>query len=161
MLDPPAPVDIPESDQFRLYPVLCYEMQKIVMTFSSNKAPGDNDSMSVLKDALPFIHPILTQIVNCFLFTSVFLTAWKKAEVIPLVVKEGGDHEIPNNNRPVSLLVAASKICERVVLNQLTEYMINKKKFTKHQSGNRKLHSTETFTTDTILESITFIKGII
>ena len=75
MLDPPAPVDIPESDQFRLYPVLCYEIQKIVMTFSSNKAPGDNDSMSVIKDALPFIHPILTQIVNCFLFTSVFLTA--------------------------------------------------------------------------------------
>ena len=98
---------------------------------------------------------MLTQIVNCSLLTSVFPTAWKKAAVIPLV-KEG-DHEIPNNNRPVSLLVAVSKICEHVVLNQLTQYMINKKNFTKHQSGNRKLYSTETlniFVTDTILESI-------
>ena len=74
------------------------------------------------------------------------------------MVKEG-DHEIPNNNRPVSLLVAValSKICERVVLNQLIEYTINKKNFTKHQSGNRKLYSTETlniFVADTILESI-------
>ncbi len=155
-LYPQALVDIPESDQFRLYPVSCYEIQKIVMSFSSNKAPGsDKVSMSVIKDALPCILPILTQIVNCSLLTTVFPTAWKKAEVIPLV-KEG-DHEIPNNNRPVSLLVAASKICERVVLNQLTEYMINKKKFTKHQSGNRKLHSTEIlniFITDTILESM-------
>ncbi len=57
----------------------------------------------------------------------------------------------------MSLLVAASTICERVVLNQLTEYMINKKKITKHQSGNRKLHSVETLNiliTDTILVSI-------
>ena len=155
-LDPPTLADIPEAEQFHLYPVTCYEIQKIVMSFSSNKAPGlDKVSMSVIKDALPCILPILTQIVNCSLLTSVFPTAWKKAEVIPLV-KEG-DHEIPNNNRPVSLLVAVSKICERVVLNQLTEYMINTKNFTKHQSGNRKLHSTETlniFVTDTILESI-------
>ena len=111
--------------------------------------------MSVVKDALPCILPTLTQIVNCSLLTSVFPIAWKKSRVIPFV-KEG-DHEIPNNNRPVSLLVATSKICECVILNQLTEYMINRKKFTKHQSGNRKLHSTETlniFITDTIVESI-------
>ncbi|CAB3991372.1 Hypothetical predicted protein [Paramuricea clavata] len=111
--------------------------------------------MAVIKDALPYILPTLTQIVNCSLETGVFPTAWKKAEVIPLL-KEG-DYEIPNNNRPVSLLVAASKICERVVLKQLTEYMTKKKKFTKHQSGNRKLHSTETlniFISGLILQSM-------
>ena len=57
----------------------------------------------------------------------------------------------------MSLLVAASKICERVVLEQLTEYMTKRKTFTKHQSGNRKLHSTETlniFISDLILQSM-------
>ena len=34
---------------------------------------------------------------------------WKISEVISL--PKHGDHEIPNNNRPVSLLPAASKIC--------------------------------------------------
>ena len=35
------------------------------MSFSSNKAPGiDKVSMSVIKDALPCILPILTQIVH-------------------------------------------------------------------------------------------------
>ena len=81
--------------------------------------------MAVIMDGLPFILPILTQIVNCFLETSVFPTAWTEAEVIPLV-KEG-DHEIANNKCPVSLLTAVSKICERVALNQLTEYTSKRK----------------------------------
>lgn len=30
-LNPPAPANIPEFDQFRLYPVSCYEIQRIVI----------------------------------------------------------------------------------------------------------------------------------
>ena len=71
-----------------------------------------------------------------------FPLAWKKSEVIP-TLKEG-DYEIPNDNRPDSLLPVASEICERVVLNQLMEYMYQKGFLTEHQSGNKKLHSTET-----------------
>jgi hypothetical protein len=48
---------------------------------------------------------------------------WKEAEVIALL-KEG-DHEVANNNRPVSRLPAISKICERVALNQLTHSFAN------------------------------------
>ena len=156
ILNPPTSTEIPKIDQFYFHSVSCSEISRIVMSFSSNKAPGfDKVSMAVIKDALPNILPTLTQIVNCSLETGVFPTAWKKAEVIPLL-KEG-DYEIPNNNRPVSLLVAASKICERVVLKQLTEHMTKRKRFTKHQSGNRKLHSTETlniFISDLILRSM-------
>ena len=74
--------DIPESDQSRLYPVSCYEIQRILMSFSSNKAPGlDKVSMSVIKGAIPCILPILSQIVNCSLLTSVFPTACKKQKL--------------------------------------------------------------------------------
>ena len=68
-----------------------------------------------------------------------------------------GDHEVPNNNRPVSLLVACSKICERLVLNQLTDYLVWHKRLSKHQSGNKNFHSTETlniFIPGAILESM-------
>ena len=113
------------------------------MSFSSNKAPGfDKVTMSVIKDALPCILPVLTDIVNRSLLPSVFPAAWKISEVIPL--PKDGDHEIPNNNRPVWLLPAASKICERVALNQLMTYMTNKKRLSQHQSGNKKLHFCET-----------------
>ena len=58
--------DIPEFDQFRLYPVTCYEIQKIAMSFSSKKALGlDKVSMSVIKDALPCNFHILTHIYYC------------------------------------------------------------------------------------------------
>ena len=111
--------------------------------------------MRVIKDALPCILPTLTEIVNRSFQSSVFPTCWKNSEVIPLV-KEG-DPKIPNCNRPISLLPAASKICERIALNQLVTYLEVNKKLTSHQSGNKKLHSTETlniFMADSILESM-------
>ena len=110
--------------------------------------------MNVIKDALPCILPTLTEIINSSLLTSVFPSDWEEAEVIALL-KDGG-HEVPNNNRPVSLLTTFSKICERVALNQLTDYLVRHKRLSKHQSGNKKFHSTETlniFTTD-LLESM-------
>ena len=144
------------GDEFVLRAVSTVEVRKTVFSFGSNKAPGpDKVSMRVIKDALPCILPTLTEIINSSLLTSVFPSDWKEAEVITLL--KDGDHEVPNNNRPVSLLSAISKICERVVLNQLTDYLVLHKRLSKHQSGNKKFHSTETlniFITDAILESM-------
>ena len=115
----------------------------------------DKVSVSVIKDALPIILPTLTEIVNRSLLTAVFPLAWKKSVAIP-ILKEG-DYEIPNNNRPVSLLTVASKICERAALNQLMEYMSQKGRLTEHQSGNKKMHSTETLNilvSDMILDAM-------
>ena len=106
------------------------------MSFPSDKAPGyDKIPMSVINDALPCILLILTLIVNRSLLSSVFPAAWKISEVVPL--PKDGDHELVNNNRPVSLLPAASKVCERIALNQLTSYMNKNNCLTKHQSGNK------------------------
>ena len=144
------------TDEFNFHPVSSYEIRKIVNSFPSYKAPGvDKVSVSVIKDALPIILPILTEIVNRSLLTAVFPLAWKKSVAIP-ILKEG-DYEIPNNNRPVSLLTVASKICERAALNQLMEYMSLKGRLTEHQSGNKKMHSTETLNilvSDMILDAM-------
>ena len=94
--------------------------------------------MNLIKDSLPFIIPVLTELVNSSLMTSVFPSAWKKSEVTP-ILKEG-DHHVANDNRPISLLPIVSKICERVALNQLNEYTDCKKWLTKHQSGNQRMH---------------------
>ena len=148
--------EISEVDKFCFHPVFSREIQKILRSLPSNKAPGhDKVSTSVLKEALPRILPILTVIVNRSLLTSVFPSVWKKSEVVPLL--KGGDHEIANNNRPVSLLPVASKVCERVALNQLATYMNNHRRLTEHQSGNKKLHSCEILnvtTTDKVLEAM-------
>ena len=110
---------------------------------STNKSPGpDKINMRVVKDCLPVILGPLTGIINCSLVTSTFPDIWKDAEVIPLHKK--GDHEVASNNRPLSLLVVASKICERIVLNQFSSYLSKHNRLSIHQSGNKKHHSTET-----------------
>ena len=81
--------------------------------------------------------------------------AWKLAEVTPVL--KSGDHEVPNNNRLISLLPVLSKVCERVAFNQFTTYLDSKERLTSKQRGNKQHHSTETtliHTTDQILRAI-------
>ena len=89
------------------------------------------------------------------LLSSVFPASWKISEVVPL--PKNGDLELANNNPPVSLLPAMSKICERVALNQFMAYMKSRKRLTEHQSGNKAQHSTEKLNvmmTDKFLEAM-------
>lgn len=113
---PPLAKTIFQLEEFRFLAVTTFEVHKIIVSFPSKRAPGmDKLHMSVIKDALPVILPVLTELINKLLLTSVFPSAWKEPVVIPILKEE--DHEVANNNRPVSLLSALSKICERVALN--------------------------------------------
>ena len=121
----------------------CDEVRKMIATVPSNKAPGYGKvPMSVIKDCLEHILPVITKLVNNSFNQSVFPKAWKKGEVVPLL-KEGG-HEVPNNNRPICLLPVLSKVAEKLAYSQLNHHLLQKKRLTCHQSGNRKHHSTET-----------------
>ena len=55
------------------------------------------------------------------------------------------------------LLAVASKIYDKVVLNQFGAYLFSNGRLSSHQSGNKKLHSTETlslFMADHLLEAM-------
>ena len=67
-----------------------------MLVFPSDKAPGyDKLPMSIIKDTLPCILPIVMDIVKRSLLTSVFPTAWKISEIIQL--PKEGDHDVANN----------------------------------------------------------------
>ena len=55
-----------------------------------------------------------------------------------------GDHEVPDNNRPISLLPILSKVAEKIALIQFSDLLTKQDKLTRRQSGNRKNRSTET-----------------
>ena len=110
----------------------------------SNKSPGpDKVSMRIIKDCLRIIPGPLTDIINCSLATSTFPNSWKASEVIPLL-KDDSDHEEPSNNPPLLMLTVASKICEKVALQQFSSYLQHNGLLNNHQGGNCKYHSTET-----------------
>ena len=72
---------IPEEDEFQFRAATSFEINRIVQSFPSNKAPGkDKLQMAVAKDALPAI-PFLTEIINSSLLTSVFPSPWKESEI--------------------------------------------------------------------------------
>ena len=80
---------------------------------------------------------------------------WKTTEITPL--PEQGNHGLPINNRPISLLPALPEVCERVAYNQFVTYLTTKERLTTKQSGNKKWFSTETsliHTTDAFLKGI-------
>jgi hypothetical protein len=146
----------PQSEQFSLSQITREELVSTVMNMPSNKSPGnDKVTLNVLKDCLHIVSESLTDLINLSFTSNIFPIAWKTAEVIPL--EKEGDCEIASNNRPISLLVANSKLCERVVHDQLTSYLERYGRLTRHQRGNKHKHSTESvhlMVTDHIFNAI-------
>ena len=84
----------------------------------------------------------MKSIINATFEFDTFPLAWKTAEVT--TIPKAGDHDIPNNDRLISLLPVLSKVCERVAHNQLMSYLLSRGRLSSKQSGNKHWHSTET-----------------
>ena len=95
----PRAHQVERKDAFQ--PVTPDDVRKVILDIPTNKAPGfDKVPISVVKDCLEHILPTSTDLINHSFSSSVFLPAWRKGEVVPH--RKEGDHEVTNNNRPVS-----------------------------------------------------------
>ena len=84
----------------------------------------DEISNNILKALKNEIAAPLTVIINQMLYTGIFPDALKVSKVIALYKKKN-DKQLFSNSRPISLLPSISKIFEKVILMQLTEYLDN------------------------------------
>ena len=113
------------------------------MAAPPNKALGfDKVLMSVVKDCPQHILPNVINIINSSFANFSFSRAWKRGKVVHYL--KDGDHEVPNNNRPISLQQVLSKVAEKIAFCQLNNYLTETNRLTFHQSGNPEVHSTET-----------------
>ena len=92
--------------------------------------------------AAPAIADSLTYIFNQAITLASFPDEWKIARVIPLF--KSGHRNMPENYRPISILPAISKIMERILYNQLYNYLTEYGLLSSAQFGFRKSHSTTT-----------------
>ncbi len=106
-----------------------------------NSSGHDNISSRLLKQMAPIIHSALCLIINQSINTGIFPNSLKLAIVKPLFKKDS-EHSF-GNYRPISLLTTISKVFERVIFDQLYEYMTINNLFINSQYGFRKKHSTE------------------
>ena len=92
--------------------------------------------------------PVETKGIRCFSFKPYHIlnltkrTDWKAARVIPLFKK--GQRSMLDNYRPISILPVVSKLMERIMYDQMYEYLNQNNLFSKHQFGFRPYHSTTT-----------------
>ena len=62
----------------------------------------------------------LTKIINESIVTGKFPNQWKEAIITPVL--KNGDRELLKNYRPASCLAAASKLLEKIVCAQVSEF---------------------------------------
>ena len=118
-------------------------VRKLLAKINERKAAGlDNIPSRLLKMAGNIIAPSLTQIFIKSINTGIFSTEWKLARVTPIFKK--GKRNDPNNYRPISVIPIVAKIFEKIIYDQLCDYLTDNNLLTHCQSGFRSQHSTLT-----------------
>ncbi|XP_053301290.1 uncharacterized protein LOC128460231 [Pleuronectes platessa] len=98
----------------------------------------------LLKEILPLIDSSLLNIINLSLSSGYVPQSFKIAVIKPLLKKPTLDPEVLANYRTISNLPFISKILEKVVANQLCEFLRENNIYEDFQLGFRANHSTET-----------------
>ena len=119
------------------------EVEKVMSGLSNSSSFGlDQIDTYIIKLVRLDILPALTHIVNLSLSTQEFPTNWKKSKIIPLHKKE--DLLNPKNYRPIAIIPIFSKILERIVFNQMIEYIAANQLIHPNHHAYRSHHNTTT-----------------
>ena len=135
--------NVNDCSKFSLHPVTLEIVIKEIDHLSQDKATcEDGISCKILKLSKHVIAQSLTDIINMSLIRGVVPCAWKRARVVPIF--KSGDISSLSNYRPISILPIVSKIVERAVHKQLSEFLDANNILHPNQSGFRPMHSTNT-----------------
>jgi hypothetical protein len=118
----------------------------------NKKSAGlDDITPYLLKICIPYMIKPLLELVNASIREGIFPSTLKKSVVIPIY--KNGTKEDATNFRPITFVSAVSKVLEKVIGNQLIDFLDKHNIFNKSQFGFRK----NKFTNDaiaTIIENI-------
>ena len=130
-------------NDFKPKPVDCNTVILVIKNLKDTNAFGsDGICLRFIRDGLYIIAFYLTIIVNTSIVTNAYPDLWKIPHVIP--VHKSGDIDDVSNYRPISLLPILSKVLEKIITNQLTEFLENNNLIATSQHGFRPKLSTET-----------------
>ncbi len=119
-------------------------LEEIVQHLKSLTCYLDTLPTSFFKSVLNCLEADLLEVVNASLLSGTFPNSLKTAVVKPLLKKSNLNNAMLSNYRPISNLPFIGKIIEKVVFNQLNNYLNSNGYLDNCQSGFRVHHSTET-----------------
>lgn len=130
------------SDGFFFRIIEEYEIVNAMFTVKSNAVGLDNVPIKFLKIMLPLVLPLIKHLFNLIITTAKFPQGWKCVKVIP--IKKNVRSSDINNLRPISILSALSKVFEKLIKIQISDFINEMNLLNPFQSGFRKNHSTDT-----------------
>ena len=125
-------------------PVTDKTVKEIICSLSSSTCCLDELPTRFLKSVLSSLLPQLAHLVNISVQTGTFPKALKTAVIKPLLKKSSLDATVLNNYWPISNLPFLGKVLEKVVFQQLTDFLLSNNALDTFQSGFRLHHSTDT-----------------
>ena len=127
------------STKLQLKPITEDIVLKLLKNIDISKAAGvDNLPGRFLKDGAVILAKPVAKIFN---LSKIFPDSCKLAKLKPIFKK--GSRMDPSNYRPISLLPLISKIFEKIVHDQMIDYLAQCNILYKYQSGFGAKHSTD------------------
>ena len=131
----------PSGLRFTFTEVNQQQILQIVKSLKSSKSAGlDEIPPRLINDAAEELVVPLTMLINSSLQSGFFPTCEKQAKVLP-VYKSNQKSKL-DNYRPISVTTDFSKIIEKVVCNQLSDYLESNNLICPNQFGFRPNRST-------------------
>lgn len=118
------------------------EILKIIEGMKGGSSPGfDNISVHILKSMKIHLVKPITHLINLSLTEGIFPTNYKNTIISPIY--KSGDPQQVTNYRPICLISNIGKIFEKIVKNQLVNFLESNKILHKNQFGFIKSLSTQ------------------
>ena len=138
-LDPLVPY---KERNFFFQHVTPHNLRKTLSLSKSNSTGVDGISVKFIKAASTVLQPVILDIYNFSLLSSEFPNVWKYSLITP--IQKVKKPTSPSDYRPISILCSLSKCLERIVFQQVTNYLDQCNLHDPYQSGFRKNFSTQT-----------------
>ena len=136
-------IPLPSHPIFEFSAVSPESVSRVILSAtSSSRATGpDGISLFSIHHALPRVASLLALLFNACLRLGHFPSSWKRAFVRPLL--KVNPPTSPSDTRPIANLCELSKIFERVVHRQITDFIVANEVLDSRQSGFRCGYSTQ------------------
>ena len=129
------------KESFEFANVTKDDILREVRSFANKSSCGpDSVSNKIIKKIIPYIIDNLQICINKSLSENTFPERIKSTKITPIAKQ--GDLSDPSNWRPIAQLSPFSKIFEKCVTTQITEFLISNEVLDNHQFGFRPNHST-------------------
>ena len=117
------------------------ELRQAVFHQKNNKSPGLDDIKSeIFKISFDLISPFLLKLYNRLFQNGEYPRSWGEGIIVPIF--KGGDANMAQNYRGITLINIIAKIYSQILLNRVTKWSEKENKLSQNQFGFQKGKST-------------------